>query len=134
MPDIDSLQTIGSEINSDYNKLIWSNIGNYQNTNITAIPIIIKSINENLAELTLIQNQMNTKNNINQEILVKKDQLLRMKNDDLMKQLRELEVIESNIANKNRIIEQVNYNIQEFNYFNNISDSIIYSITFIWNK
>ena len=38
-----------------------------------------------------------------------------MKNDDLMKQLRELEVIESNISNKNRIIDQVNYNIQEQN-------------------
>ena len=115
MTDINTLQNIGDNINTNYDILKSTNIGNYVNTNITAVPNIIQAINENLAELTLIQNELNTSNNINQEILVKKDQLLRMKNDDLMKQLKELEIIESNISNKNRIIEQTNYNIQTQN-------------------
>jgi len=129
MTDINTLRNIGQNINTNYNVLKSSNIGNYVNTNVTAVPNIIQAINENLAELTLVQNELNTSNNINQEILVKKDQLLRMKNDDLMKQLKELEIIESNISNKNRIIEQTNYNIQNQNTgINNLIISIILAI------
>ena len=129
MTDINTLQNIGENINTNYNILKSSNIGNYVNTNVTAIPNIIQAINENLAELTLLQNQLNTNNNINQEILVKKDQLLRMKNDDLMKQLKELETIESHIANKDRIIEQTNYNIQKQNTgINNLIISVILAV------
>jgi hypothetical protein len=129
MTDINTLQNIGEDINRNYDILKTSNIGNYVNTNVTAIPNIIQAINENLAELTLIQNQLNTTNNINQEILVKKDQLLKMKNDDLMKQLKKLEIIESNIANKDRIIEQTNYNIHKQNTnINNLIISIILAI------
>jgi hypothetical protein len=112
--DINVLKNIGKN-SSDYSYLSSRNSSNYINTNVTSIPNIIQAINENLAELTLIQNKLNTDNNINQEILVKKDQLLRLKNDDLMKQLRDLEMIESNIANKDRIIEQTNYNIDNQN-------------------
>ena len=129
MTDINTLKNVGENINTNYNILKSSNIGNYVNTNITAVPNIIQAINENLAELTLVQNELNTSNNINQEILVKKDQLLRMKNDDLMKQLKELEIIESNISNKNRIIEQTNDNIQTQNInINNLIISIILAI------
>jgi hypothetical protein len=74
-------------------------------TNDSTTSDIIQAINENLAELTLVQNQMNMDNNINQEILIKKQQLLKFKNDDLMKQLQELEIIESNITNKDKIIQ-----------------------------
>jgi hypothetical protein len=112
MSDSDILQKTGENINTNYNLLKSKNINNYENTNVTAIPDIINAINENLAELTLVQNNLSTENNINQEILVKKDQLLRMKNDDLMKQLKKLEIIQSNIANKDRIIEQTNHNIK----------------------
>jgi F0F1-type ATP synthase assembly protein I len=113
----------GDQIYNDYNTLKTDLSSNYISTNLSSKPSIINAINENLAELTLIQNQLNTNNNINQEILVKKDQLLRMKNDDLMKQLQDLERIESNISNKNRILEQTNYNIQQQN--TNITNLII---------
>jgi hypothetical protein len=114
-----------TDINTNYNTLKNSNLSNYTNTNTTSIENIIQAINENLSELTLVQNEMNTSNNIDREILVKQDQLLRMKNDDLMNQLKELELIESNIANKDRIIEQTNNNIQnQNNYINNLIISI----------
>ena len=52
-----------------------------------------------------------------------------MKNDDLMKQLRELEIIESNISNKDRIIEQTNYNIAKQNTnINNLIISVILAV------
>jgi hypothetical protein len=129
MSDSDILQKTGENINANYNLLKSKNINNYENTNVTAIPDIINAINENLAELTLVQNNLSTENNINQEILVKKDQLLRMKNDDLMKQLKKLEIIQSNIANKDRIIEQTNHNINEQNTgINNLIISIFFAI------
>jgi hypothetical protein len=78
---------------------------------------IINAINTNLAELNLINNLSNISNNVNQEIIVKKNQLLRMQNNNLMKQLREIEDIDSIISTKNRIIEETNLNIlkQELN-------------------
>lgn len=72
---------------------------------------IITAINANLSELNLINNMSNITNNVDQEILVKQNQLLRMKNDELMNQLREIEQIESIITNKNEMIEQTNLNI-----------------------
>lgn len=129
MTDINTLKNIGENINTNYDVLKSTNIGNYVNTNVSAVPNIIQAINENLTELTLVQNKLNTSNNINQEILIKKDQLLKMKNNDLMKQLKELEIIESNISNKNRIIEQTNDNIQNQNTgINNLIISIILAI------
>ena len=122
-----------SDPSANYDKLKTSNMTNYINTNTTAIPNIVKEINNNLKELTLVQNELNKENNINQEILVKKDQLLKMKNDDLMKQLRELEIIQSNIENKNRIIEQTNDNInkQNTNINNLIISAVLAALLFI---
>jgi hypothetical protein len=122
-----------SDPSANYDKLKTSNMTNYKNTNTTAIPNIVKEINNNLKELTLVQNELNKENNINQEILVKKDQLLKMKNDDLMKQLRELEIIQSNIENKNRIIEQTNDNInkQNTNINNLIISAVLAALLFI---
>jgi len=90
---------------------------------------VITAINENLAQLTLVQNQLNKENNIDQEILIKKQQLLKFKNDDLSKQLQELEIIESNISNKDKIIQQINYNIERQNMnINNLIISIVLAI------
>lgn len=73
---------------------------------------IIHAINENLSELDYIQTKLNTVNNLNQEALLKKSELIKLQNDDLQRQLRELEHIQSNIRNKDRLIEQTNYTIQ----------------------
>ena len=112
---INQLGILGEEINFDYNILRENNFSNYLSTNNTTIQELVNAINQNLAELNLIQNQLSTVNNLNQEALVKKDQLLRMENDDLMKQLRELETIQSTITNKDRLIDQTNNNIESQN-------------------
>lgn len=98
-----------------YNLLKSQNIKNYAETNDDAIQKIIDSINQNYASLNYISNQMNTLGNLDQEMLIKKDQLIRMENDDLMNQLRELEKIQSVISNKDRLIEQTHYNIEKQN-------------------
>ena len=112
---MNQLGVLGKEVNDDYIDLRGNNISNYLTTNNSTIEELVKAINQNLAELNLIQNQLNTVNNLNQEALVKKDQLLRMENDDLMKQLRELETIQSTITNKDRLIDQTNNNIKSQN-------------------
>lgn len=104
------LPTYGDKLNNSYINLKNQNLLNYQLTNPDSIGNIVNAINENLKELNLIQNQMNAVNNLNQEALLKKDQLLRMENDELMKQLRELEKIQSTISNKSRLIEESNKN------------------------
>jgi hypothetical protein len=112
---MNQLGVLGEEVNSDYLQLALNNVSNYLNTNNSTVQELVNAINQNLAELNLIQNQLSTVNNLNQEALVKKDQLLRMENDDLMKQLRELETIQSTITNKDRLIDQTNNNIESQN-------------------
>jgi len=112
---MNQLGVLGQEVNTDYLQLEINNSSNYLNTNNNTVQELVNAINQNLAELNLIQNQLNTVNNLNQEALVKKDQLLRMENDDLMKQLRELETIQSTITNKDRLIDQTNNNIESQN-------------------
>ena len=73
---------------------------------------IIHAINQNLSELDYIQTKLNTVNNLNQEALLKKGELIKLQNDDLQRQLKELEHIQSNIRNKDRLIEQTNYSIK----------------------
>ena len=63
-----------------------------------------KVIDESTLELTS-QNQLY---NLNNEILIKQDQLNKFKNDNLNKKLQELNGIEHNIINKDRLIEQTN--------------------------
>ena len=112
---MNQLGVFGEEVNSSYIGLMYNNLNNYYSTNDSTVEELVNAINQNLAELNLIQNQLSTVNNLNQEALVKKDQLLRMENDDLMKQLRELETIQSTITNKDRLIDQTNNNIQTQN-------------------
>lgn len=111
---INVLQNNAPGINTNYLEMGLENYPNYDN-NRGAITQIVNSINYNLAELNYIHNQLNTANNLNQENLIKKEELIKMQNEDLTKQLRELEVIQSTIANKDRYIDQVNDNISSQN-------------------
>jgi hypothetical protein len=68
---------------------------------------------------------LNTQNqiyNINNEILVKQDQLDKIKNDELEGQLDNIKSIENSIINKDRLIEQVQFNINN----NNENINILY--------
>jgi hypothetical protein len=112
---MNQLGVLGQEVNTDYLQLEINNSSNYLNTNNNTVQELVNAINQNLSELNLIQNQLTTVNNLNQEALVKKDQLLRMENDDLIQQLRELETIQSTITNKDRLIDQTNNNIDSQN-------------------
>ena len=99
------------------NAYISTIVGNYYgfNNNSNSLSQIIESINDNLAELTYIQNQLNTVNNLQQEEFLKKETLLKLQNEKLMEQLRTLENIQSVIINKDRNIEQINENIEYTN-------------------
>lgn len=101
----------GTQINKDYNAMRTPTNQSYQISNNDSVGQLTQAINQNLAELNVIQNQLSLANNINQENLVKRDQLLKMENDDLMSQLRELESIQANISNKNTMLDQINTNI-----------------------
>jgi uncharacterized membrane protein len=113
--EVINLQNLGSKLNSSYSTLQQGNMNNYLSTNSQSIINIVNAIKQNQTELQTIQNQLSTDYNVNQEILVKQEQLLRMQNNDLMAQLRELEIIQSNISNKDKIIEQTNLNISNNN-------------------
>ena len=136
MPDSADLQTLiakSTKVNSDYATMKSAfTTGSYTPPSQTTADIMT-AININLAELDLINNMSIIKNNVNQELLVKKNKLLRMKNDDLMNQLRELEQIESAISNKNKLIEQTNSNIlnQELNIKVLIASAILAVILLI---
>ncbi len=114
MGDIDGLTKVltdSTNINTHYTELSKNN---YQDNNkITSD--LIKSLNENLSQINFIQNEMNLLSNLNQESLLKKEQLLKMKNEELMEQLHSLESIQSSITNKDRLIEQTNKNIEKQN-------------------
>ena len=49
MSNTDVLVSNGASVNTDYNNMKAINSTNYQNTNSTSIPDIIKAININLA-------------------------------------------------------------------------------------
>ena len=101
-----NLQNAQTELQSLVSSSDW-----YTN-NSEQINQVIQAINENLAQLDFIQNQTNIGNNINQESLIKQAELLRLENEDLNNQLRELESIQSSISNKERLIEQTNLNME----------------------
>jgi hypothetical protein len=125
----EEIQTIKQNLQKKYNEIKEENLNNYIGTNATSKQNIVDAINKNLVELSIVHNEISQKNNINQEILIKKEKLLQIKNNELMEQLRELEMIESNIANKDRIIQQTNYNIEKQNfYIHSLVISIILSI------
>jgi hypothetical protein len=102
---IDKMVTLGSDVNSSYNSMKDSNMSLYD-TNDDTMNKIVNAINANLAELNLIQNKNNVINNVNQGALLKYEKLLKMENDKLKKQLKELEIIQSSISNKERLLDQ----------------------------
>lgn len=108
--NLDIMSNNGEIINNNYFKMQSNDFNNYQ-TNNNSIETITNAINQNLATLDVIQNQMNTLNNLNQESLVKQQQLIQMENNKLIDQLRDLENIQSNIENKTRMIDQLNLNM-----------------------
>ena len=66
----------------------------------------------NLATATNSQiNAYNTLNNIDSQILLKKDQLIKIKNQELNQQIKHLQDYESSIINKDRLIDETNLNI-----------------------
>ena len=108
---ITKVLTDSTNLNKNYNELSKNNF--QDNSKITSD--LVKSLNENLSQLNFIQNEMNLLSNLNQESLLKKEQLLKMKNEELMEQLRSLESIQSSISNKDRLIDQTNKNIETQN-------------------
>ena len=88
---------------------LWYKEG-FANDTTNSMNDIINSINENLAQLDFIQTNLNSTNNLNQEALIKQSELLKIKNEDLKKQLQNLEIIQSDINNKERLIDQTQLN------------------------
>jgi len=95
-------------LNDDYKELSK----NYIQYNDTISAELIKNINLNLSELNLVQNEINVLSNLNKEALFKKEEILKLKNEELMDQLRSLESIQSGITTKDRLIEQTNKHIE----------------------
>ena len=66
----------------------------------------IKNINAEFSEYQQIQNQLNIRDNIMKESILKRDLLIKMQNDDISKQLFSLDNISSTVSNRNRMIDQ----------------------------
>jgi hypothetical protein len=119
------LEENGETINDSYEYIKNKNIDLYHQTNPKTLSPIVNSLNQNLKKFNFIQNQYNTLNNLNQEALYKKEQLLRLNNDDLTKQLSILDKIQANISNKDTLIEQTNLSIDDYDININISIFVI---------
>ena len=68
----------------------------------------LSNLNENTENTNLNYNSDSTISNINSQILLKKEQLIKMKNEDLNKQINHLQNYESSIINKDRLIDETN--------------------------
>ena len=66
----------------------------------------VSNLNSQVDTTNLSYNTGNTVSNIQSQILLKKDQLIKMKNEDLNKQVNNLQNYESSIINKDRLIDQ----------------------------
>jgi hypothetical protein len=127
-----TLNTMNTQYNTLRNDQNVSNT--YNATNQQAMLKIIDAINQNMAQLNMINSRLSLLNNVNQDNLIKKQQLLNMQNDDLTKQLKELEFIQSNIENKNRFIQQTDDNVRKQQQnINVLISAIIISILFLGN-
>jgi len=113
-----NIRDIGNNINKYYSQLTTSDAGNISNFNIyqsndNSMQTVVNNLNGKLADANNSASLLGLLSNINQENIVKADQYIKLQNDDLTEQLRNLESIQSNIENKNRIIEQINYNMDK---------------------
>ena len=66
-----------------------------------------------LTDSTQDLNSKAQENNVYNEILIKQDQLMKIKNDQLNNQLDKLKDLENNIINKDRLIEQTDKHIEK---------------------
>ena len=71
----------------------------------------INEINAEFAEYHNLQNQLNIRDNIMKENILKRDLLIKMKNDDISSQLFNLDNISSTVSNRNTMINQSNQEI-----------------------
>ena len=113
--NINNIQKQSEDINSNYAGTAVANLNMYLETNRDSISKIVDSINQNLSKLNLIQNELNVKDNINKSTLLKYEQLLKLENEDLKKQLQELEIIQTTISTKDRLIQQTDNNLENKN-------------------
>ena len=72
----------------------------------------VQNLNSAVDTTNLNYNTANTVSNINSQILLKKDQLIKMKNEDLNKQINNLQNYESSIINKDRLINQTDLHVK----------------------
>lgn len=127
--DIDLMVSNGNVMKQSYQSIEKEVLADSAISNSDPINQINNSLNNTLGPLNLLQNTYGSLNNIYQENLIKHEQLIKMQNNDLTKQLKNLEMIESNIENKNRMIEQINYNMEkEQNSINILIISIVFTI------
>lgn len=84
------------------------------------------TLKEKANEGSLAINVQNELNNIDAQILLKKEQLIKMKNEKLNNQIKELQNYESSIINKDRLIDETNANMKK-----NSTNIIIISISII---
>ena len=68
----------------------------------------INNINAEFQEYHNIQNQLNIRDNIMKESILKRDLLIKMQNNDISNQLFGLDNISSTVSNRNRMIDQNN--------------------------
>ena len=101
-----NLSSLGEQLNNATNS-----IKNNYHTNPTIydqVSTLSSSLNNKINAYTVEGNQANFNANINQEILLKQEQLLKMQNDDLDSQLSSLDLSQNYINNKSRMIDQTN--------------------------
>lgn len=98
---------------------VWANEGFSSMGVRDTLQSTIDSANAKLSELDLIQTQLNLSSNLNQDGLLKKSELIRLQNDNLNDQLKDIEVLQSSIITKDRLINQIDDNI--INQNSNIS-------------
>jgi len=79
----------------------------------TELESALKSLSNLTTEANSNINALNTLNNIDSQILLKKDQLIKIKNEELNQQIKYLQNFESNIINKDRLIEETNLYIEK---------------------
>ena len=72
----------------------------------------LNSLSNLATESNLQINAYNTLNNIDSQILLKKEQLIKIKNQELNEQIKQLQNYESSIINKDRLIDETNLNIE----------------------
>jgi hypothetical protein len=101
-------------------------LGNYNNGNVNDLPqsqssqnaTIVDIVNSSKTQYDYLSNNINIGslyNNINQEILLKQEQLLKLENEKINNQLFNLEQVQSIITNKDRMTRQTEEELNKKN-------------------